>query len=66
MNTLVKVLGAFLQLILYTLAPFILIAMGAGMAGYGIFQDWPWLINGGIIVAALGVFWIVRNIGFLD
>ena len=52
------------SLALYILGPFALIALGAGMAGYGIYQDWQWLITGGIIVAALGFFWLIRHFGF--
>lgn len=42
------------------LAPILLVLAGGLLAGAGLYLDWMWLIYAGVIVGAIGVFFILR------
>lgn len=41
----------------HLLAPFLLIAVGAGIAALGVKLGWDWLMWTGLIIVAAGVVW---------
>lgn len=47
----------FTRFLVSVLAPFALIAIGAGMVGLGFTQEWNALIVPGLVVAGAGVVW---------
>jgi hypothetical protein len=61
MQTLKEILKWFGGLIVALLAPFVLIVLGALVVGLGIYAEMEWVINGGVVLAALGVVWIMKG-----
>lgn len=54
-----NILAGILRFILSILAPFILIAAGAGIVALGFMTSWIWLVYTGAVVAGIGVLWII-------
>ena len=38
----------------------LVVVIGALLVGYGIAQDWRWMVNGGVFLAVLGVLFLYR------
>jgi hypothetical protein len=51
---------AISQFMLTLFGPIILIVAGVALAGFGLSQDWQWLMYGGVVVAIVGVIFIAR------
>jgi hypothetical protein len=62
MQTLKEILKWVGGVIVAILAPFVLIVLGALVVGLGIYTELEWVINGGAVLAALGVVWIVKGV----
>jgi hypothetical protein len=62
MQTLKEILKWVGSVIVAVLAPFVLIVLGALVVGLGIYTDLEWVMNGGVVLAALGVVWIMKGV----
>jgi hypothetical protein len=62
MQTIKEILKFIGGVIIAVLAPFVLIVLGALVVGFGIYTDLEWVMNGGMVLAALGVVWIIKGV----
>ncbi len=62
METLKEILKFLAGLVVALLAPFVLIIIGALIIGFGIYTELEWVVNGGMVLAALGVVWIMKGL----
>jgi ABC-type glycerol-3-phosphate transport system permease component len=61
METVANILKWVASLVLAIVAPIIIIVIGAMMVGYGIYRYWQWLRNAGVVLAAFGFIWIMKE-----
>lgn len=54
MGTFAEVLKWIGGIIVAVLAPFVLVVLGALVVGCGIYDEFEWVMNGGMVLAALG------------
>lgn len=59
-------LKSFATWLLSLIIPLVLVLLGAGLAGLGVTQGWPWLIWTGLVVAGIGVLWGICLFIFSD
>lgn len=66
MNVVAKIIKALGGVVFSVLAPVLLVVAGGVVAGYGLYRDWSWVTNGGVVVAAVGVMLLLRMGGVDD
>ncbi len=59
-DLIVGIFKAIAEALLSVVAAVMLVVLGAVIAGYGLYKDWGWLTNGGVIVAALGLAFLFK------
>jgi hypothetical protein len=62
MQTFKEILKFIGGVIVAILAPFVLIVLGALIVGLGIYAELEWVMTGGMVLAALGVVWIINGV----
>ena len=62
MDTLKAILKFIGGIIVAILAPFVLIIVGALIIGAGIYTELEWVSQGGMVLVALGVVWIMKGV----
>ena len=67
METLKEILRLIGGIVIAVLGPFILIVLGALVAGFGIYTELEWVLYGGMVIVAVAVVWIMNGVfGFED
>ena len=66
MQTFIAILKSIAGFLFALIAPFLLVVVGVLIFAFGVHKEWQWVANGGIVLAVLGILWIVRYLWLDD